>query len=379
MTTPQPPTEHTPVRFTSRTRALLLALCTTSACTSAVAVANDDPQATDTSTTTDPPTTSSTSDPPPPHETTSTTDAPSAETTALPSTTSSAENTAAPPASADLSFEYLGPPTLQLGSTTPATIVVSNVGSAPAADLASQAVSLSIVETDCGELLDPGDECRIRVELSSLTLGPVSMGVVVAYTDDLGLAEASVVLDLDNQGDSGNLLPDPGFESCPEGNVPTGWVSTPATGKGEWECVESWSNFQPHGGNRMLASGYGPFGRGGFRLSHIVDLEPYAHAIATGAAGLVVEGHVASGYGDQQGLEVLEWTEDLEDSPLMATEFTHTDLEWVEFDERRLLSSSTDSAMRSFECLQIEGKGSAIPRCNAYFDGFEVRLIYPLN
>lgn len=98
------------------------------------------------------------------------------------------------------------------------------------------------------------------------------MGVVVAYTDDLGPSEASAVLDLDNQGDSGNLLPDPGFESCPVGNIPTGWVWTLATGDGDWECVESWSNFQPHGGNRMLASGYGPFGKGGFRLSHIVDL-----------------------------------------------------------------------------------------------------------
>lgn len=353
---------------------LVLAVGGISACTSAVAIANDDPSATNTSssTTSSGASTSDAADSPALDDSTTAFEASAGETTSSAST-SSGDETASP--AAELSFEYLGPPTLQVGSTTSATIVVSNVGSAPAADLSPEAVSLSIVETDCSDVLDAGDDCRIRVELSSLTLGPVSAGVVVAYSDDLGLSEGSIVLDLDNQGDSGNLLPDSGFESCPEGDSPTGWVSTV---EGEWACLESWSNFQPRGGNRMLGSGYGPFGEGAFRLSHVVDLKPYAHAIATGAAGLAVRGYYASGYGDQQRLEVLEWNEEFEDSWIMGTEFAHTDLDWVEFDERQLLSSSSGSVTLSFECLQIEGKGSAIPHCNAYFDSFEVRFVYPL-
>ncbi len=63
---------------------------------------------------------------------------------------------------------------------------------------------------------------------------------------------------------------------------------------------------------------------------------------------------------------------------VMGTEFSDTDLEWVEFDERALLPSSSDSATLSFECLQIEGEGSAIPHCNSYFDSFELRVVYPL-
>lgn len=358
----------------SNVAALVLVSCGILSCTSAVPIASDDPTENGADTGTQESTTS-TSEPAGSEGSSTTSQPPSAGSTSTAGTSFTDETTSSPLDVAELAFEYLGPPTLQLGSVTEGTVVVSNVGLAPANALSLQAVSLSIVENDCGDVLEEGSECRLTVELSSVTLGPTSAGVVVAYSDDLGPSEASIVLELDNLGETENLLPDSGFESCPVGQSPSDWVGT---AKGEWSCLESWSSFQPYAGNRMVASGSGPFGEGAFRLNHVVDLKPYAHAIATGAAGIAVRGHAASGYGDQQRLELLEWSEDLEGSWVMGTEFSDTDLEWLEFDERALLSSASGSATLSFECLQIEGKGSAIPYCNSYFDSFEIRVVYPL-
>ena len=91
---------------------LVLVVGGISACTSAVAIANDDPSATNTSssTTSSGASTSDAADSPALDDSTTAFEASAGETTSSAST-SSGDETASP--AAELSFEYLGPPTLQ--------------------------------------------------------------------------------------------------------------------------------------------------------------------------------------------------------------------------------------------------------------------------
>ncbi|MGH1342953.1 MAG: hypothetical protein ACRBN8_15430 [Nannocystales bacterium] len=249
--------------------------------------------------------------------------------------------------------------TVDYGSTPTRTYTLTNAGGTETQNLAvNRAGPFDVESDDCPASLEPAATCSVTVSHNADTLGPFSGELRIGHDTADGFQEFARPLEVDVTGETENLIPDPGFESCKVGALPAGWIQL----AGEWYCGGPWAT--PEAGVRFLSGGASVPGENEFDIRFIVDLTPYEEAISTGSMTFEFQGHAATSapnndvywlrvrYRNAGGMDTSQY-----DSA------SHTGSSWVLYDDERTVPDDTVEAYVDLHCQRNNGD-----YCNAFFD-----------
>lgn len=132
------------------------------------------------------------------------------------------------------------------------TFTLSNVGEATATAIAPSVMpaAFTIGDIGCGATLEPGAACTIEVAFAPQRIGPQSGSLTIAYDDGAADREVSKELVGAGQGQTRNLIDNPGAEHCSTQNgPPDDWMEVTGT---NWTCIDTFDDDVPVGGSLMF-------------------------------------------------------------------------------------------------------------------------------
>ncbi len=259
-----------------------------------------------------------------------------------------------------------------LGAAETANFTLENTGDGAATALApSVDAPFTISNDDCGASLGAGSSCTITLAFDPDELGPVEGTLTVDY--DAGEANESVsrTFDADVLGSTGNLLPDPGFESCGNIVAPNNdWLDT---GPGDWLCYASGEfGVDAASGSRFVAANEGP-DNANFNLRRSIDVSAFANAIQTGAMEFSVSarGRSFEEGNDQYRMRVRYRNAGGNELDTDNTGYQTSDT-WSDLELSRQADIATAEIWIELGCRKSGGDF-----CDAYFDDVEIIGAYP--
>ena len=267
---------------------------------------------------------------------------------------------------------------IDLGESEARAFVVTNVGTAPANNLAWSGVTEPFVfvggsypgaSGNCSHVLDAGESCLLVLAFEPKTPGPAQAQLGIHYQDDGGSHIVSRELVGGGIGSTDTLLVNGDAEDCPHaGAIPPNWELAAGTG---WRCgsnVQAGS-FSFFGGDQS--------GAGLFELRQDVTVTAFADVIDLGALGIELSGwgRRTGGGDDSYHIDVVYLGEDENAGELAGwTSGVHSAGIWLQHTHARTLPAGTRTISVRLFCVKKDGNAN---QCDAYFDELELRLVYP--
>ncbi len=218
----------------------------------------------------------------------------------------------------------------------------------------------------CGDTLGGGEDCTVVVEFAPTALGIFTDTVAVAY--DQG-ADATRPVEGGGQGQSGNLINNPGGESV--GDPVPQWNDV---GPGNWVAGVFENEEFPQSGNNYIAANNGPGNNQAYSLQQAIDLGPWSSTIDLDAMRFVFVGHARS---LQQGTNDYRIrVHFLNDADNVIETFDGqwgALASWQQFTDDRIAPVGARTIVVELGCRKPQN-GNA---CFAYFDSFDLRAAYP--
>ena len=210
---------------------------------------------------------------------------------------------------------------------------------------------------DCGETLEPRTSCTLHVAPAPDEIAVAAGSIEIDYFD--GNADATASLDLVANVTTGELILNPGFEDCTDGQ-PDDWFDN---GPGTWECLGETANVDPLSGTTMAAGASGRF-NDPFRLAQDVDLSEYATQIDEGTIAFSFTAFAATWSEDDDAYRIVLRYAD--DQPMQLELFDsewQTGQAWAEYTDTRVPPTGTRVARVVLFCEKSIGMF-----CDAFFD-----------
>lgn len=256
--------------------------------------------------------------------------------------------------------------------TTPTReYTLTNEGGQPADNLALAVVGAFALDSDdCPGSLGPGESCTATVSHNAATLGPFSGDLEVDYDSVDGPQDVMRELTVEVTGETGNLIPDPGFENCATFAEPAGWDLLTEDG---WYCGGDWAT--PHEGNRFLSGG-GPLpDQNNFNIRFVIDLTPYQNAISTDLMAFEFRGYATSAVmnNDFYRLRVRYRNAGGVNQTVYSSNVLST-ADWTLYSDLRVVPSNVTEAFVELHCQKSGGND-----CDAFFDTLSLVGSYEPN
>lgn len=215
----------------------------------------------------------------------------------------------------------------------------------------------------CGPQLAAGEACTVVVRFTPTSLGPFAGTLAIGYE---GHPDVLRALAGGGSGESGNLLVNGGGEDV--GSPPPGWAAV----QGSWSAGSMPSAPQPFAGSSMIHAVTGPDGVN-LLLHQDVAVDAWSATIDQDLMRFSFDGHARShSVGDDEHRIRLHYLDAAGRTLQVWTTGFEAVGSWTQYSDVRTVPAGTRVIRAELGCSRIVDLA-----CNAYFDGLELRALYP--
>lgn len=254
------------------------------------------------------------------------------------------------------------------------TFTLSNVGEATATAIAPSVMpaAFTIGDIGCGATLEPGAACTIEVAFAPQRIGPQSGSLTIAYDDGAADREVSKELVGAGQGQTRNLIDNPGAEHCSTQNgPPDDWMEVTGT---NWTCIDTFDDDVPVGGSRMFFPQINPAGSFPDLAQRVEVPASIADLVQAGQLALRFRGWSisAGSVGDDPRRFRIEFLDDAGSTVDGWDTGWLGSATWEQTVETRIPHTATARMVVHLDC-----EVTTPDNCSAMFDDLELRFLYP--